>query len=200
MKRFVLLICLLVLSACDSDPQQLKQLRPNDVILAFGDSLTLGVGAEAKLSYPAQLSRLLARKVVNAGVSGEVSAEGARRLPDLLDRYEPDLLILCHGGNDLLRKLDRQALRDNLQRMYEAANQRGIAVVMIAVPQPNLLVNDADLYQQLAKELNIPLLEETLGDLMKEKEFKSDAIHLNAQGYRKLAESVADLLYRNGAL
>lgn len=103
MKRFVLLICLLVLSACDSDPQQLKQLRPNDVILAFGDSLTLGVGAEAKLSYPAQLSRLLARKVVNAGVSGEVSAEGARRLPDLLDRYEPDLLILCHGGNDLLR-------------------------------------------------------------------------------------------------
>lgn len=203
MKLIIKLCCVLVLMtlvACEGDPQKLTKLRPNDVILAFGDSLTFGVGADANASYPAQLNRLGSRKVINAGVSGEISAEGARRLPTVLDRHEPDLLILCHGGNDLLRKLDQTELQANLRRMYEAANQRGIAVVMIAVPQPNLLISDADLYAQLAEELKIPLLKGTLGDLMKDSQYKSDAIHLNAKGYRKLAEAVADLLFQKGAL
>jgi lysophospholipase L1-like esterase len=191
---------LISLFACQGDPQQLTKLRPNDVLLAFGDSLTLGVGADSGSSYPAQLHHLTSREVINAGVSGEISDEGARRLPALLDRHKPDLLIICHGGNDLLRRLDRTALQTNLRRMYEAANQREIPVVMIAVPQPNLLVSDADLYAKLAQELNIPLLENVLGELMKEAQYKSDAIHLNAQGYRKLAEAVADLLYQKGAL
>lgn len=203
MKLILKLCCVLLmmtLVACEGDPQKLTKLRPNDVILAFGDSLTFGVGADANASYPAQLNRLGSRKVINAGVSGEISAEGSRRLPALLDRHEPDLLILCHGGNDLLRKLDRTELQANLRRMYEAANQRGIPVVLIAVPQPNLLVNDADLYAQLAEELQIPILEGTLSELMKDKQYKSDATHLNAQGYRKLAEAVADLLFQKGAL
>lgn len=203
MKLIAKLCCVLLLTtlvACDGDPQKLTKLRPNDVILAFGDSLTFGVGADTNASYPAQLNRLASRKVVNAGVSGEISSEGARRLPALLDRYDPDLLILCHGGNDLLRKLDRTELQANLRRMYEAANQRGIPVVMIAVPQPNLLISDADLYAQLAEELNIPILEETLGDLIKDTQYKSDATHLNAKGYRKLAEAIADLLFQKGAL
>lgn len=194
------LVLLISLVACEGNPDQLRQLRPNDVILAFGDSLTVGVGAEARLSYPAQLSRLLGRKVVNAGVAGEVSGEGARRLPAALDRYEPDLLILCHGGNDLLRKLDRKSLHDNLRRMYEAADQRGVPVVMIALPQPNLLLSDADVYRELADELKIPLLEGTLAELMKDPQYKSDAVHFNARGYRKLAEAIADLLYEKGAL
>ncbi|MBN1958694.1 MAG: arylesterase [Desulfuromonadales bacterium] len=203
MKIFTTLCCSLVLFAlvaCDSDPQKISTLRPNDVILAFGDSLTLGVGTEPGLGYPEQLYRLTARQVVNAGVSGETSADGARRLPALLDQYEPEVVIICHGGNDLLRKLDRQTLRANLRNMFEAANQRKIAVVMIAVPQPDLLMNDAPLYRELADELNFLLLEKSLGELLRNPQYKSDAVHLNAQGYRKLAEAVADLLYENGAL
>lgn len=203
MKIFTTLCCSLVLFAlvaCDSDPQKISTLRPNDVILAFGDSLTLGVGTEPGLGYPEQLYRLTARQVVNAGVSGETSADGARRLPGLLDQYEPEVVIICHGGNDLLRKLDRETLRANLRNMFEAANQRKIAVVMIAVPQPDLLMSDAPLYRELADELNFLLLEKTLGELLRNPQYKSDAVHLNAQGYRKLAEAVADLLYENGAL
>ena len=198
-KTCLSVVLLLLLVSCD-DGGQLSPLRPNDVILAYGDSLTLGVGATPGLSYPEQLSRLLGRRVVNGGLSGEVSAEGARRLPGLLDQHDPELLILCHGGNDMLRKLDREQLRENLRRMYEAANQRDIDVVLIAVPQPGLLINDADLYRELAKELQIPVLNEVLGELMADSQYKSDAIHLNAQGYRKLAEAVADLLLQNGAL
>ncbi len=197
---FVGLLLVLFLASCDSDPQQLTMLRPNDVLLAFGDSLTFGTGTEPVLTYPAQLSRLLARKVVNAGVSGELSSAGARRLPELLDQHKPDLLIICHGGNDILQRRSRDELRTNLRNMFEAANQRGVSVVMIAVPEANLLLKDAPLYRELADELNIPLLERKLGELLKDPQYKSDAVHLNALGYRKLAEAVADLLFENGAL
>ena len=199
-KLFFALLLMMLLVSCDSDDHKFTPLRPNDVILAFGDSLTLGTGTRPELSYPVQLSRLLARKVINAGVSGEISAEGARRLPGLLDQIEPELVVICHGGNDILRKLDRGELRTNLQRMYEAANQRDIDVVMVAVPQLGLGLEDVKLYQELADELQIPILQGVLGNLLATDQFKSDPIHLNGQGYRKLAEAVADMLAENGAL
>jgi lysophospholipase L1-like esterase len=94
----------------------------------------------------------------------------------------------------------KQQLRDNLRRMFEAINQRGIPVVMIAVPRPGLLLSDADIYQELAQELNIPLVEDILGELLANRQFKSDQIHPNAEGYRKLAEAVADKLIELGVI
>jgi len=204
MKSFVTLICSLLiclpLISCDKGTSALSFMRPNDVVLAFGDSLTSGVGARPELSYPAQLSRLIGRKVVNAGIPGEVSAEGLARLPQLLDKLEPELLIICHGGNDIIRKLDRQQLKTNLRRMYEAANQRDIEVVMIAVPQLGLGLENVEIYQELADELQIPILPAALKELLAYNQYKSDPIHFNGQGYQKLAEAVADLLDEKGAL
>ena len=204
MKLCVTLVCsllmLLPLAACDKSGNSLIFLRPNDVLLAFGDSLTSGVGVTPEISYPSQLNRLIGRKVINAGVSGEVSAEGARRLPGLLDQKEPELVILCHGGNDILQKLDREELRNNLRRMYEAANQRNIKVIMVAVPQLGFGLEDVTLYRELADELQIPILEGTLGELLADNQYKSDLTHLNGQGYKKLAEAIADLLSEKGAL
>lgn len=199
LKWILLILVGLVLASCDSG-QTFHKLRPNSIILTFGDSLTYGTGVEKVFSYPSQLKRLIARKVVNESVPGETSAEGVRRLPEMLDKYEPDLVILCHGGNDLLRKLDKQQLRDNLRRMFEAVNQRGIPMVMISVPRPGLLLSDADIYQDLAQELNIPLVEDVLGKLLADRQYKSDQVHLNAKGYRKLAEAVADKLIELGVI
>lgn len=193
LKWISILLIFLLLSACDSG-QIFHKLRPGGKILAFGDSLTFGTGAEKGFSYPAQLKRLIARDVINAGVPGEVSADGARRLPALLDAHEPDLVIICHGGNDLLQKLGKQQLEDNLRRMFEAVNQRGIPMVMIAVPQPGLLLSDADVYASLGKELNIPVVEEIIGKLLSNPSFKSDQVHLNAAGYDKLSKAIADKL------
>ncbi len=199
LKWIAILLITLLLAACDSG-QIFHKLRPNSVILTFGDSLTFGTGAEEGFSYPSQLKRLIARNIHNAGVPGEVSAEGARRLPSVLDEVKPDLVILCHGGNDLLQKLDKQQLKDNLRRMFEAVNQRGIPVVMIAVPRPGLLLSDAEVYGDLAKELNIPLVKDILGDLLADRNYKSDQIHPNAAGYSKLAEAVADKLMELGVI
>ncbi len=197
--QFILLFLIVILSGCEQG-EQLTPLRPDDTILAFGDSLTEGVGTRPELSYPAQLARLIGRPVVNGGKAGEVSEAGARRLPGLLDEVKPQLVVLCHGGNDILQKRSPEQLKDNLRRMYEAANQRGIQVVMIAVPQLGILAQDLELYADLAAELKIPLLQETLADLVFSRDFKSDMVHLNAQGYRKLAEAVADLLLQYRAI
>lgn len=199
LKFFALSLGLLLLMACDRG-QIFHKLRPGSVIVAFGDSLTQGVGAAPGQGYPEQLEDLIARKVINAGVAGEVSAEGARRLPGVLDEYQPDLLILCHGGNDMLRQLGLKQLKANLRRMFEAANQRNIPVVMIPVPRPALLLKDADLYQELSKELNIPLVDDILAELLANREVKSDRVHLNAEGYRKLSWAIADKLHELRAI
>ena len=199
--KFIFLLLLLLLVSCDkNDDGSLTVLRPNDVILAFGDSLTSGVGTRPELSYPQQLSTLLGRKVINAAIPGETSAEGLTRLPGVLDQVEPELVIICHGGNDILQKLDRKQLLANLQGMIAAAKQRKIEVVMIAVPQLGFGLQDVPLYQELAGESHVPLLAKTLGELLADQQYKSDPVHLNGKGYRKLAEAVADLLSTNGAL
>ncbi len=188
-----------LLTACDN-PAGLNPLRPNDRILAFGDSLTAGTGAETDSNYTAHLKRLISRNIINAGVPGELSATGASRLPGLLDTHKPHLVLIMHGGNDLLQKRDEQQLKENLRRMYEAANQRNIQVAFIAVPKPGLMVQDAPLYKELADELGAQLLEEALSDLMKTNVYKSDAVHLNAAGYEVLARKIADFLKLKGAI
>jgi lysophospholipase L1-like esterase len=195
----LLLLLLFGVGACSDEPQ-LKQLTPDAVVLAFGDSLTRGTGGGDNGSYPYQLEQLTGRQVINAGVPGETSAEGLKRLPGVLEKYRPQLLILCHGGNDLLRRLDREALRNNLRQMIEMTQQAGIEVVLIAVPSPGFLVDAPNLYAELAAEFKLPFLGETLVDLEKESEFKSDAVHLNAAGYGRLAQALKELLQSAQAL
>ncbi len=198
-RSILLLVLLGLLAACDN-PAGLNPLRPNDRILAFGDSLTAGTGADATTNYTTYLNRLIGRNIINAGIPGEVSADGARRLPGLLDSHKPHLVLIMHGGNDLLQKRDEEQLKENLRRMYEAANQRRIPVVFIAVPKPGLIIQDAPIYKELADELKVPLLEGALTELMKNSSFKGDAVHLNAAGYEVLARKIADFLKLKGAI
>ena len=190
---------LLLLTACGASPT-LPRLPAGAVVLAFGDSLTYGTGADSGQSYPAALTALTGRRVINAGVPGEVSAEGRARLPALLDEHRPQLLILCHGGNDLLRKHAEPELARNLRAMVEAARSRGIAVVLVGVPAPGLLLSVPDLYAALAKEQRLPYEAEALRTILGDRALKSDPIHPNAEGYRRLAQRLHALLRAAGAL
>lgn len=189
----------LFLAACDSG-QIFHRLRPNAVILAFGDSLTFGSGTEGGSSYPAQLEKLIRREVVNAGVAGEDSADGVRRLSGALTEHEPDLVILGLGGNGQPQSLDRQQMQSDLRRMFEIVTQRGIPVVMIAGSQPGLGASGVDLYEELAQELKIPVVHAPLGDRMLDPQNPDEQILRNEEGYRKLAEAVVEVLYKIRAI
>ena len=192
-------ILCLVLAGC-TPPPELEPLAADAVVLAFGDSLTFGTGAGPGESYPEVLSGLIGRTVVNAGVPGEVSTDGLLRLPALLDREQPALLLLCHGGNDQLQRLDPARLADNLRAMIRRARDRGIAVVLIAVPAPGLTLAPLPLYSEIAAEFGLPVDLETVADILGDRALKSDYIHPNAAGYRRLALAIADLLRAGGAI
>jgi len=187
------------LAACQR-PSRLPVLAKSDVVVAFGDSITFGTGAEPQESYPAVLEQMIGRRVINAGVPGEITAEGLSRLPQILESEKPALLILCHGGNDHLRQLNHGQAADNIREMIRLARQRGTAVALIAVPGFSLSVSPEPMYKDIAKEFKIPLEEKTLSDILADNSLKSDLIHPNAAGYRRLAEAVAALLKKSGAI
>jgi acyl-CoA thioesterase I len=196
----VVLVFCVFLAACGDDAVTLPPLPPDAVILAFGDSLTHGTGAKDYQSYPAVLAERIGRKVINAGIPGEETDKGLRRLPGLLDRYQPQLLILCHGGNDILRKRDAASTEANLRAMVRVARERNISVVMIGVPNLGLFLNSADFYENIAADMQVPIDDAILADLLGDNHFKSDYVHPNANGYARLAEAVQTLLNRHGAL
>ena len=170
------------------------------MIVAFGDSLTYGTGVPPHQSYPAVLAQLTGRRVVNAGVPGEVSADGLRRLRSVVERERPDLVVLCHGGNDILRRKDRSALEHNIREMVAYLHEEGVAAVLLGVPEPGLFLTTAALYHGVAKEYAVPIDGAIVPELLGDNAFKSDQIHFNAEGYRRMAEAVDALLRRHDAL
>ncbi len=194
------LLCLgFALAACDRAPQ-LPRLAGGDVILAFGDSLTHGTGATHDSAYPAVLSTLTGHTVVNAGVPGETTAEGLARLPEVLEEVRPRIVLLCLGGNDMLRRHDANETETNLRRMIQAIRASGAGVVLIGVPTPALFSGPPAFYEKLAAEFDLPYEGEILEEVLKTPRLKADPIHANAAGYRLVAERLAELLKETGAV
>lgn len=203
-KFFVTLVALamasIALLACGRTQPNLAPIPGNGIILAFGDSVTHGVGAPAGSRYPDVLETLTGRRVVNAGVSGEVTSEGLARLPKVLDEHRPDLLILCEGGNDLLREVEAAQIEENLREMVRLARNRGIPVLLVGVPEPALLLSSAGLYEEVADDFDLAYEGEALADILSKRSLKSDPIHPNAEGYRHLAEAIHGVLESTGAV
>jgi len=194
------LFCIyLMLVACGRDAE-LPRLAEDAVIVAFGDSLTFGTGAEPDESYPAVLSLLTGRRVINAGVPGEVSGDGLKRLPRELEKHRPALIILCHGGNDFLRKMDTGQTAENVAAMIRLAQEHGAAVVLLGVPRPGLFLNAAEFYEDSADANGAVYLEDVVPDVLSETDLKSDAVHPNAAGYREIAERILAALRDAGSV
>ena len=193
------IVLVLALAGCGERPK-LERLAPDAVVLAFGDSLTYGTGATEDESYPAQLEKLIGRRVVGAGVPGEVTAQALARLPAALDEHAPRLLLLCIGGNDFLRRLGNQQAERNVREMVKLAQNRGVAVLLIGTPEPGFTVSPPAFYAGIAKEYRLPYEGAIVGAVLKDHSLKADPIHPNARGYRLIAERLAETLRKSGAI
>lgn len=183
----------LLFAGCDSGPG-IARIDHNSVILAFGDSLTRGTGAAEEQSYPAVLGRMLGTNIINLGIPGEVTSAGLKRLPAVLDEHHPTLVLLCHGGNDFLRRVNQDETIGNLENMVSLIKRRGADVILVGVPKLGFGLDVPEFYATIAEENQIPFEGEILLDLLGDNDMKSDPIHPNSAGYQLMAEAVYDVI------
>jgi acyl-CoA thioesterase I len=172
--------------------------RPRIVIL--GDSLTAGLGLAQEEAYPALLQKRLDAgglkyEVVNAGVSGDTSAGGLRRIDWVLDG-DVKVLIVALGGNDALRGLPVEQLRENLIAITDRAKARGIKVILAGMEAPPnfgpaYTAAFRQTYRDVARQQGavlIPFLLDGVAGLPDMNQ--GDGIHPTAAGANKVAETV----------
>lgn len=169
-------------------------LKNDAVILAFGDSLTYGFGASIDFSYPSIMQNKTGIRVINAGMNGELSYEGLKRLPKLLEQ-KPDLVILCHGGNDILQNFSDEKLKINLLEMIRLIKNSGSEILLIGVPDFNIIgFSTLGIYKEVAYESGVMYEDDVLKYIELHRALKSDYIHPNKKGYEMMADSFIRVL------
>jgi acyl-CoA thioesterase I len=189
MKKLIFLLFILILASCGSHQQKYAAIPQGATVLVLGDSLSYGIGANAGEDYPTLLAKATGWKIINAGISGNTSADGLERLPALLEQENPKLLIVELGGNDFLRQLPKGETISNLKGILTVAKAHGVQPVLVSIPAFNPLnatlgnLSDHPLYETIAKETNTPLVADIFSDVLSDDTLKADQIHPNAQGY-----------------
>lgn len=177
---------------------------PRPTIVAFGDSLTAGLGVASEESYPAQLQRRLARagydyRVINAGVSGDTTAGGLRRV-DWLLKSNPQIVILELGANDGLRGLDLKQTADNLRQIIRRLQEAGVTVVLTGMKLPSNYGADytgrfTALYAELARTHRLPYMPFFLEGVAAQSALnQGDGIHPTGDGYRIIVDHLMPVL------
>lgn len=170
------------------------------VVAFLGDSLTAGFGLSEEEAFPALVERRLlesgvAVRVVNAGVSGDTSAGGLRRIGWVL-KQDPDVVVVGLGANDGLRGQPPESTEENLREILRAARGSGSRVLLLGMRIPTNYGRDyaeafAAIYPRLAKELSVPLVPFLLDGVGGRPDLNlADGIHPNARGHARLAENV----------
>jgi acyl-CoA thioesterase-1 len=183
-------------------PPAAKPAKPEVIFL--GDSLTAGLGLAEDLSFPSLIQQRidgagLGFAVVNAGVSGDTSAGGLRRLEWAL-QGQPRVLVVALGGNDGLRGLAPEDLKRNLAAIIERSQQAGLAVILAGMEAPpnngpDYTARFRGVYPDLARTYKVPLIPFLLDGVAGNPALnQADGIHPNPEGARKVADTVWKVL------
>lgn len=188
-------------TGCGSEPTQ-TALPAGSTVVALGDSLTYGYGANDETAYPTVLAELSKWNVVNAGVNGDTSADVLTRVNEITEQ-NPDLVLLGVGGNDVLQRIAPDTTRANIIATIDTLQSNNIDVVLIAEPYLSTSAlfgkaSDNPLYEDIAEAEDIPLYSDGWSTVLSDDALKSDKIHANAAGYRQFAEGLHEYLKDEG--
>lgn len=202
----IILICLLLLTACGADKPKYALIAPGSTVLILGDSLSYGTGANKGEDYPTLLAKRSGWNIVNEGVPGDTTIGGLARLPQLLEQHKPKLLIVELGGNDFLQQVPRTETTANLKTILAESKKQGIITVMVAIPEINQMkaafgnLADHPLYEEIAKETTTPLITNVFSKVLSDNKLKSDQVHANAKGYAAVSDQFSEKLKDLGLL
>lgn len=201
----VLLSCFILLG-CGREAPRYAAVPPGSTVLAFGDSVTWGTGAARGEDYPTRLAELSGWQIENAGVPGDLALTAKDRIGDLLETHTPRLVLVELGGNDFLRRRPEREVAEDLRAILRAVRSAGAQPVLVAVPAFSPIgaatgrLKDAAIYRSLAEEEGVPLVESVFSEILSEAALRADPIHPNAQGYRRLADGIAESLKGHGLI
>lgn len=176
----------------------------NPLIVALGDSLTAGYGVEEGLSFPSRLRKRLKKMgfphtVINAGISGDTTTGGLRRIPLLL-KQKPDLVIVALGANDGLRGLQTVEVEKNLDAIIKACLDKGTKVLLVGMRIPpnygaKYTREFEGIYPRLAEKYDIKFIPFLLEGVAGIRELNQpDGIHPTSEGYAKVIDVVWKVL------
>ena len=160
----------------------------NQAIICFGDSLAYGTGASQGMDYPAQLSKLIGRPVVNAGVPGDTTSRALTRLDRDVISKNPGLVLITLGGNDLKNGVSRDTAFANLKQIVESIQNAGARVIIGGLKFPFRDRGYGKGYQELADQTGAILIPDIFEGIMGNRKLMSDPIHPNDAGYRIIAQ------------
>lgn len=193
------------LAACGGDLRY-DPLPAGTTVVAFGDSVTHGVGAEAGEDWPSRLAERTGWTIVNAGISGDTADEARGRIAEVLEEHRPRLVIVEIGGNDFLRRTPSAQVKEYLREILVAVKDSGAIPVLVGVPELSLFsaavgnLSDSPIYEELSEEEDILLIPDVFSDTLSDEALRDDRIHPNAAGYTRMADEMADALYDAGLL
>lgn len=179
--------------------------RPGDVanfpsdgttVIAFGDSLVQGVGATPGNDFVSRVAAETGIPIVNAGVSGNTTAQGLERLEKDVLSKDPKVVLVLLGGNDYLKRVPKEETFANLRAIVSRIQEKGAVVILLGVRGGLITDNYDDGYEDIADEYDTAYVSNVLAGLITDNRYMSDAIHPNDNGYAKIAERVAPVLER----
>jgi acyl-CoA thioesterase-1 len=190
----------LLLMVAMTSPAPAAESARLPLVVFLGDSLTAGLGVDEDQAYPAIVSTKLAAaghpvRILNAGVSGDTSAGGLRRI-DWLLAQRPDVVVVGLGANDGLRGLQLEQTESNLRAILTRARGAGARVLLLGMMMPPNYGPEyapafAALYPRIAKDLEVPLVPFLLEGVGGRRELnQADGIHPTAGGHRVMADTV----------
>lgn len=191
----------------EAPPAQVTDVAKDAPVVVFlGDSLTAGYGLEPADALPEQVQQAwkgagIDAVAVNAGVSGDTTANGLARFDWSVLSAEPDLLVIALGSNDYLMGVPADIARANLSEILTRARSAGIPAVLVGVSvrgvvQPGSREAEfAAIYPELAAEFGVPLYPSLLGEIEGEPALlQSDGLHPTREGVERIAAPLADFL------
>lgn len=160
-------------------------------IVAFGDSLTAGYGAREGEDYPSRLAAAIGADIINAGVSGDTTADALARIDADVLANAPRIVLVGLGGNDFLRGVPIATTEANLREIIRRIHDRDAMVLLLGFDFPSLSANYADMYEEIAADTGSLLVPDILAGMLRDPKLKSDDIHPNAAGYALMAERIS---------
>ena len=179
-----------------STHQDFDNLSAGQKIIAFGDSLTYGTGATSGKDYPSQLSKMVSRPVINAGVPGDTTASALERLERDVLAHSPDIVLITLGGNDLKNGIDAETAFENLKMIVNLIQSQGARVVIGGLSIPFRDRGFGKAFKLLADETDATLIPNILEGIMGNRKRMSDPIHPNDAGYKIIAQRFYEAMRR----